>query len=155
MWHGANYTFRVFGLIHGLLFLPRLLSKRDTTVKRILQYLNRDQYGQYIAMAGTLFITCFLLVFFRSRDIGFAADYYARMFQDLGNTELLDFWSGKKAKLAILIFMICEWIQRHENHQLAIERFPKYFRVLVYLFLIAAILLYGDYGNDPFIYFQF
>jgi len=155
LWHGANYTFVVFGLIHGLLFLPRLLSKRDKKVKRIIQYLNNDRYGQFVAMAGTLFLTCFLLVFFRSPNIGFAVDYYSQMFSDIPHMEFADWWSGKKAKLAILIFMICEWVQREYNHQLAIGHFPKVARVFIYIFLIAAILFYGDYGNDPFIYFQF
>lgn len=155
LWHGANYTFVVFGIIHGLLFLPRLLSKRDKKVKRLLTYLNNDKNGIYLSMFGTLFLTNFLLVFFRSPDITFAVDYYAQLFTDLPHMELMDWWSGKKAKLAILIFMTCEWVQKSKKHQLDIAHFPKALRVFVYIFLVIAILLYGDFGSDPFIYFQF
>lgn len=155
LWHGANYTYVVFGIIHGLLFLPRLLSKRDKKVKKTLTYLNNDRFGVWISMFGTLFLTNFLLVFFRSPDITFAVDYYAQIFTDIPNMEFIDWWTGKKAKLAILVFMICEWIQREYNHQLAIGHFPKIVRVGIYIFLVGAILLYGDFGSDPFIYFQF
>ena len=79
-WHGANWTFVIWGLLHALFFLPLLISNKNRTHTgdiaegRILPSLKES--GQ---ITITFFMTLIAWIFFRADSINDAIQYIIRM----------------------------------------------------------------------------
>jgi D-alanyl-lipoteichoic acid acyltransferase DltB (MBOAT superfamily) len=68
-WHGANWTFIIWGLINALLFLPLLLAKRNRN------NLDHPSLKDFHRIAITFIITTIAWVFFRANSLAHAIDY--------------------------------------------------------------------------------
>ncbi len=158
LWHGANWTFIVWGVYHALLFFPLMLLKLNR------KYTNTVADGRLLPSlkeTGQMFLTfCFAVIgwiIFRAETIGQAWDYLSRMC----SPSIVDvsFELGKKAIVYISIMLICEWLQRDKQHALQLTqncRIPRIARWGIYYVLIICIciaLLAGT--QSDFIYFQF
>lgn len=62
---------------------------------------------------------------------------------------------GPKLALFWLLFILAEWLQRHREHPLVLDRWPRMLRWTVYTILILITLRYGMGGGGQFIYFKF
>lgn len=153
-WHGANWTFVIWGLLNGLYFLPLMLGKVNrnnlgvTAEGKLLPTFKET--GQ---MLLTFFITLIAWIFFRSDNVGQAFSYIGNMFSiSMISIPDLDFILLLPA---VLIFILIEWVQRDKEHALEMDNMPVYFRWSVYLVFGFVVLL--AFGNNPnsFIYFQF
>ena len=163
LWHGANWTYVVFGLWNGLLSAfeyktmkgRRLLAKR--TNKKVFNF-----FGWIITMVGWLIG----MVFFRAESIQHAFGYFHGIL-DPTNFFATNFWGVENFKLNdisinynyLLILFCCllflvEWLNRKTEHGLgSIMNFIG-FRWLSYSFIIILVALYFGQETD-FIYFQF
>lgn len=123
-WHGANWTFIIWGFLNALYFLPLLLVKRN---RRNLDIVAQNRVlptiKELLSMLTTFFLTVFAWIFFRAESVSQAFSYINRIF----TKELLKLpiiiGSGKKELLVILltmIFVIIEWIGRRNEY--AIEK---------------------------------
>jgi D-alanyl-lipoteichoic acid acyltransferase DltB (MBOAT superfamily) len=156
-WHGANYTFIIWGMLHALFMFPQILLKRN----RI--YLNTVAFGktlptinELVQILSTFCLITFAWIFFRSATLSEAFHFIKTIFSASFFKEPLP---GDKsislfAFIGFLFFM--EWMGR--NNQFALEkmemRWIAPFRWLVYYGLVLAIVFYGGM-QQPFIYFQF
>jgi len=153
-WHGANWTFLVWGLLNGLYFLPLMLTKANrnnmgiTAEGRILPSLREG-----FQMITTFFITLIAWVFFRSENVGQAFAYLAGMF----SSSILSIPHFDHLKLIplILVFIIIEWVSREKQHALEISGWPLSLRWATYLIMGFTVLLSFDRSPQAFIYFQF
>ncbi|KAA1244188.1 MBOAT family protein [Aquimarina sp. RZ0] len=154
-WHGANWTFIVWGALNAFYFLPLLLSGNNRTHMQIVAHNN---FLPSIKETTSIFITFGLTVlawiFFRAENITHAIDILTAIFSSSFFTypEILP----KKIILLILIFVSIEWLGRksefalqHINYQ-----FPTIPRWVSYLWLIGMILYFSG-KPQQFIYFQF
>ena len=155
-WHGANWTFVIWGAYHALLFLPLLLlgkNRRNTNTVaegRILPSLR-----EVLQMGITFGLVLIGWIFFRSDSIGQAFDYLAHMF----SPSLFTFTclqGMKKALLFIAILLIVEWLQRNKQHALQIDGTisSRPLRWGIYYGLIVVIITMAG-KQAQFIYFQF
>ena len=154
LWHEAAWTFVLWGFIHGLFFLPMTLKKRHrrfigTPAKgRLL-----PSFREWRAMAATFAATTLVWVFFRSGSIGQAFGYLGRIVSNpLMN---LNYSVFLPLLLVCVSLLILEWFQRSREHFLQIERMPMAFRWSVYFAAILLLLVFGAFGSNEFIYFQF
>jgi alginate O-acetyltransferase complex protein AlgI len=162
-WHGANWTFIFWGLLHALFFLPLLLASKNrdhltpVALGRVLPSLD-----ELIRMLGTFAMVCTAWIFFRAEDLGHAGTYIADLFSGLlskqGYVDALNllYWQlGARLPLLLMVFIICEWLGRDQDHALRVvrDRSPI-LRYGAYYILIFAILLMGG-DSESFIYFQF
>ncbi|HEX8563172.1 MAG TPA: MBOAT family O-acyltransferase [Flavobacterium sp.] len=154
-WHGANWTFIVWGLLNALYFLPLLISGRNRintgAVAEGKRFPSVKEFGN---MLLTFAITTFAWIFFRSETVGQAFVYIRRLLS-------MNFEGGFKY-LAIeryvpellpllLFFIIAEWNSREDDHP-----FTGKYKNLKVLLILSGILLLGVYSNAAdFIYFQF
>lgn len=76
LWHGANWTFIVWGLFHGAL----LVTERATGQR----VLDADGAGSIVRRGYVLLAVMIGWVFFRAADVGAAVDYLAAMFSTGG-----------------------------------------------------------------------
>lgn len=156
-WHGANWTFIVWGGLNALYFLPLLLSGKNR------QHLGVAAEGRYLPslkevlqMGTTFVLTILAWVFFRAENLSHALNYVTGIF----DTTLFSRPQIFPTTLMILLtfFIAIEWFQREKNHGLEIHGngLMKYkpIRWAVYMGLIIIAFSYGG-SQQEFIYFQF
>lgn len=154
-WHGANWTFIVWGGLNAIYFLPLLLTKRNR------KYLDNVAEGKYLpnlkemfAMLTTFGLTLFAWIFFRAESIPHAITYISGIF----SSSLFGKPTVFPVDLIILIltFLVIEWLGR--DGQFALDKFGRMlnpvFRFAVYYLIIIAIFWFGGQEQE-FIYFQF
>jgi alginate O-acetyltransferase complex protein AlgI len=145
-WHGANWTFIMWGLINAIYFLPSVIFKR-TSVSEIPDYKDLHK------ILFTFLLTLIAWIFFRSPTITDAFAYLDGMFS-------LSLFSIPKKNLlglgSILFLLIIEWYSRKKKYPL--ENLGKYslVRWCIYFILALAIGFNFEFHNPAeFIYFQF
>lgn len=158
-WHGANWTFLIWGFLNAVYFLPLLLTKRNrhnlgvVAEGRILPSLR-----EVLQMGLTFFLTVVAWVFFRAESLGHAIDYLQGMFRHPGSYLLLsNYFDYQYILNLIVLFMMVEWLGR--KGQYAIEGLDSFLknRVLrwgIYLIIAITVFLYSG-EKQEFIYFQF
>ena len=163
-WHGANWTFVLWGAYHALLFVPLLVMNKNRRY--------RDTVATITMPDGTIKVKCLpslkeaglMLVTFALAVIGWI------IFRATGMKTLMAWLLGmcdsslfsmpliieNSAMLfiAILIMLFVEWINRNKEHGLQLAVRYKWLRLLIYYVLI--ILCIFNMGQEQtFIYFQF
>jgi len=155
LWHGANWTFVVWGLLHGLYHIPYLLFPQwKVKIQETRPPYNLRGTLKAIGQVSlTMALNLFALVFFMAKDLSYAIQYYALMFSESLFT-VPELYKRKLFWLAL--FVGVEWFQMQNNkkHPLEIERWPLPLRWGVYYGLALAVLYY-NYDRQAFIYFQF
>lgn len=160
MWHGANWTFALFGLYHGVLFVPLILSgafykKAKLQTNKLGLPVLKD-FGRILL---TFLLVTIGLIIFRAETIMQAWDFV----RGIGAQGMfsLPYYNGRMyictLVFAILIMLFVEWMNRDGEHGLAIVRRHRlhWIRHIVYMFLILYIFYFGNFGYNQFIYFQF
>jgi len=157
-WHGANWTFILWGGIHALCYIPQVFSK---TNRRFLDWVAKDKYipslYELYRMLLTFFIVTIAWIFFRASSISEAFNYIINMFNansKLDSYDLLDITLLNYIVPFVLIMLAFEWFNRAFEYGL--KKMPSNFfvRYSIYILLSLTILQYL-YGENEFIYFQF
>lgn len=158
LWHGAEWTFVLWGAYNAVLFIPSLLTgsnrKHIDTVAadRLLPSVNET-----LLMASTFFLVMIGWVLFRADNISHAIHYIAIMFSDLRYVPV-NIYSNKSLLLFIAFMLTIEWLQRNRQHtaelpEKSILRYKPIRWAAYYTLAMATITLYGQ--QSDFIYFQF
>jgi alginate O-acetyltransferase complex protein AlgI len=152
-WHGANWTFVVWGFFNGLLFVPlMLLKKNKENVGIVAEGRLLPNLKEILQIGLTFFLTLIAWVFFRSENISQSFAYLGQMF----SRSVFELPSGlfRANFILVIILLVIEWIQRNKQHPLQFEKVPVYFRWIAYYALLFLILNKGGH-QESFIYFQF
>ena len=159
-WHGANWTYIVWGAYHALLFLPLILmgrNRRHTDMVaegRVLPTLKET--GQ---MLLTFVMALFGYIIFRAESIGQAWEYVCGIVdRSILSVPLLlsrDFYLP--LIVSILILCIVEWNTRRLSHSFALHQLTmnRWIRRIIYVMVALMIYLHGNFAIHQFIYFQF
>lgn len=169
-WHGANWTFIIWGFLNALFIMPSIILK---TNRNNLEVVAMNRLIPSIKDLANIGITFFLMViawiFFRAESVEHAITYISGIFKP----SLFSFPQVNKAGLATIILiaflLFIEWLGREHNY--ALENFllstpPNrkvkigggkimIIRWLFYSFIIMLIALFLQTNDTPFIYFQF
>lgn len=154
LWHGANWTFLLWGAYHALLFIPLLITNKNRKhLAGIAEHSIIPSFKELIQMTTTFILVLMGWIIFRAENIGIAIKYYNRMFT---NFELTLPEYGKTALIWIIIMLVAEWLQRDKQHTLQIENSiqNKYIRHFIYYAIISIIIIFQG-ETAQFIYFQF
>jgi len=163
-WHGANWTFLIWGFLNALYFLPLMLLNRNRkNTDTVAEARFFPTFRESIQLFTTFLLTCLAWIFFRSDTVGHAFHYLSKIFSaSLLDSPLKDFWAINTGKhiiyfsISLIVFLLIEWIQRNKQHglELSKESTPKYIRwSLYYVIIIACFMMNGV--QQEFIYFQF
>ena len=158
MWHGANWTFAVFGLYHGLLFVPLILS--GAFLKKTK--LQTNKLGLPVLKDFGRMVLTFVLVMigqliFRADSIGQLWVYICGICDKslLSTPWLMNRIYYIPQFAFILLMFAAEWLQRKQEYALAIDNVQsKTLRYSIYVVLIILLLWVGGQA-ETFIYFQF
>ncbi|WP_425077080.1 MBOAT family O-acyltransferase [Psychroserpens sp. S379A] len=157
-WHGANWTFIVWGVLNALYFLPILLTKNNRN------HLNTIAEGRYLPslkefglMLITFGLTVFAWIFFRAENIHHAFSYISTIFSSsLFNAPYFKDGTLAIPTIILIVFFLCvEWFGR-ENKYAIEQMFTKskwkswcfYYLIVILIFVFAG-------SKQEFIYFQF
>lgn len=161
LWHGAGFTFIIWGLLHALYFLPGLLlsRNREYASQPVAEAKVWPSWRDLIKMSTTFGLVTLAWIFFRAESLVQAADYCRGLAsRSLFSVPLLyNFPYAATTLLLLVCFIIIEW--RGRNREFAIEGMakdkPKLLRWVLYCFLVFAVLFFMNTDKTSFIYFRF
>ena len=158
-WHGANWTFIVWGTLHAIYFLPLLLTNKN---RNNLEIVAQGNYlptaRELLQMLSTFTLTVFAWIIFRANDITHAFHYISEIFSAsiLETPKLSDSKDAIITMLLVFIFIFIEWLGRES--QFALEhlglKWKRPLRHALYYTIIIA-LFWCNGKEQQFIYFQF
>ncbi len=154
-WHGANWTFIVWGALNALFFLPLLLfSKNRTHLDTVAKHSMFPSLRELISMLSTFALAVLAWIFFRAENLTHAWSYLKGIF-DQTLFSIPEITPGYVWML-IAIMIIVEWLQREKQHGLHFENneVPRIVRWMGYVLIFAMVTIFFNKGNT-FIYFQF
>jgi D-alanyl-lipoteichoic acid acyltransferase DltB (MBOAT superfamily) len=158
-WHGANWTFVVWGILNAIYFLPLLiLNKNRKNLKTVASGKYLPSVKEFFNMSITFSLTTLAWVFFRAESIGHAFKYLSKIFSmSFFTIPYFIFIPGVLITiLLIVVFIIIEWIGRENQYALATlgMKWQKSLRWLMYYIIIIIIFFFAG-AQQQFIYFQF
>ena len=155
-WHGANWTFVVWGLLHGVLYLAYSLAWPDSQRHAAATPGGEPvvpSISSLLQIALTFSLTCLAWVFFRAATVTDALAILKKIVTDVATTAPA--FTYKQAAIWILVLFGIEWMQRHHANPLHLERFPRPVRWGFYYAIATIIFMFAPLHYTPFIYFQF
>jgi alginate O-acetyltransferase complex protein AlgI len=165
LWHGANWTFVIWGALHAFYIIFALFSKgireRIVAFIKIRRLPTLNKYSQVLT---TFSLVSFAWIFFRSNNVSDAFYVVGNLFNWQGFTD----FSYIRASLflaspyifivsvvGIIFLEFVHYIQRQGSIRHMMSNKPVYLRFFVYYVLLFSILLFGNFTSQEFIYFQF
>jgi alginate O-acetyltransferase complex protein AlgI len=153
-WHGANWTFVIWGLLNAIYFLPLLLrNKNRMNIGAIELGFNINSARVFFNIILTFVLTCFAWIFFRAKNLAEAFGYIHRMFTEgqIKSQYLNIERHSVELLLLIAVFVSVEWLNRSRTEPLSGK--GSWIKVALAIFALCALGVYSDYKQ--FIYFQF
>lgn len=160
-WHGANWTFIVWGLLNAIYIMPLIwLQKNRMNLDIVAKGKALPSFKELLSMIVTFGLAVFAWIFFRAENLDHAFGFIAKIFT--ASTFTMPYFPGIGLSYPVFIFilflLLMEWRGRENRH--ALEQFgikwKTFFRWSFYSVLIL-ITFYFSYAsaNKDFIYFQF
>ncbi|WP_296150933.1 MBOAT family O-acyltransferase, partial [uncultured Flavobacterium sp.] len=144
-WHGANWTFIVWGLLNALYFMPLLITNNNRNhIEIVAKGKLLPSLKEFFQMLLTFFLAVFAWIFFRSETVGQALSYIKKLFSFnfKGGVEYLSVERYSVELIFLLfLFLIFEWTSREFEHP-----FSRGFKQLKLLLVLIFIILFGVYS---------
>jgi D-alanyl-lipoteichoic acid acyltransferase DltB (MBOAT superfamily) len=153
-WHGPNWTFIAWGLLHALFFIPLLVSgKNRKNLDQVSFSKLLPSIREFCSMFFTFALTSLAWIFFRAESIGDAITYLKNLLTK--SIFSIEYLSIERYSIEILpiigVLLLIEWFNR--NQETPFSGKFKWFKLIV---VILMVLLFGVYSDhQEFIYFQF
>lgn len=158
-WHGANWTFIIWGLLNALYIMPSIIFNTNRNNLDIVakgKYLPTIHESLQIGLTFTL--TVFAWIFFRATNVTHAINYISEVFSSslFTTPHFLGLKQAGPIILLTTIFVIIEWFGREQLYAIANLglKWPKPLRWSMY-YLIILVIFYFTGKEQEFIYFQF
>lgn len=153
-WHGANWTFILWGFLNAIYFIPQLIrnTNRDTAGSIVAEHKAFPSVQDTVRMSSTFVLCLIAWVVFRSGSAADAATYIFRMlftlpeFPDSQNLTYLPL---------LLLLIIIEWVSRHKEHPLLFSNYGNFQSIFAVFAVFWITIIWGNFGLQEFIYFQF
>lgn len=150
LWHGANWTFFFWGLWHGICLATERLLQPISLVSKGFRLVS------FIATQLTVFLGW---IFFRANDINEALIILQRMSYFSTDIASVHVWEDGKGLLFLIILLLImqfvHYLEKERNIMEFMEDKPRMQRWSFYSLLLWILFLYGNYGQQEFIYFTF
>jgi alginate O-acetyltransferase complex protein AlgI len=169
LWHGASWTFVVWGALHGIYlciekWYKQIFGRKEkaTFEKAVVQraslqpaLTNSRGFKNLMLALGTFFLINVTWVFFRARDFSTAWRLLVSMFgQSKTAAPLLTTIDIIKVTVVITIIFICHWLMRNTYVIQVAKKIPWFALACFWAFLVISIIICQK-SADSFIYFQF
>ncbi|PHS08993.1 MAG: membrane-bound O-acyltransferase family protein [Kordia sp.] len=160
-WHGANWTFIVWGALNALYFLPLLLLNKNRT--HLDDFDSKTLFPTvkvFVQMCTTFILITFAWIFFRSDNITVAIDFIKHIFVNSNYLKISSAYTYnhniRPLAVYLVFFILLEWFSR-DREQFVNTFFERntYLRYAMYVIITLVIILNIQNEASGFIYFQF
>ena len=164
LWHGANWTYVVWGAMNGFFVLSSLWSMNvRSRLSHFMGFEDFPKVSRCLNILTTFCLVCFSWIFFRANSLSDALYVSTHLFSGTGRVLSTDFLLGQRVEdlvmaiLAICVLCASDYILRYSDTVDMLLNKPVWFRWTAYYALLGSILLFGKFGDEAhqFIYFQF
>lgn len=158
-WHGANWTYVIWGALNGSYLIVPLIFHR--TAQRIGQFFSRRRTTavlmQIFNTLCTFVLICVAWVFFRSPTLHIAREIFSKISAPHGPVFIGNMKNMIFSVVFLSVLLVVEFFEEfklmkgfslYNNHSRLVRRFA-------YVSLTIIILMFGVFDNSQFIYFQF
>ena len=155
LWHGANWTFVIWGGLHGLYLAGHKMLLRGRKFE--FDMIPRFGFGPILRILVTFNLVCLTWVFFRAPDLSVAIEVLLRILTWApGSPEMEPLVIGERVAVLLCTLFAVDWVQaRREDHAFMV-RWHWVPRAMGYTFIILLTITIGNLVDEvPFIYFQF
>ncbi len=179
LWHGAKWTFVIWGALHGVYLIISYTTKkarkkfnRGTGLKRL------PRLHKAIKIAITFVMVTFAWIFFRANSISdayyfithlhtgaldFAGETIKALFTGFNLTPLKDLVVNlgitmidvRRLTIAILLLEFVQFMHRKGHITVRFRQKPIFLRWTAYLLILSIIIYWGKFNITEFIYFSF
>jgi alginate O-acetyltransferase complex protein AlgI len=166
LWHGANWTFVVWGGIHGAYLVFSLITRRIRgSLQRRIGLDKVPKIHQALKVLITFSLVCIAWVFFRANNISDAFYILSHLGTGWSRVWRLEalrnspYWGDLRFEFlvgtaSLVLLGVIYSLQKRWDVMFFSQR-PVWIRWSVYYGMILVMLLFGNIGSKPFIYFQF
>jgi D-alanyl-lipoteichoic acid acyltransferase DltB (MBOAT superfamily) len=158
-WHGANWTFVIWGALNALYFIPILLTNNNrNNLEIVAQGKTLPSFKEAYQILFTFSLTMLAWIFFRAEDLSHALSYLAEIFSRsvLSIPQFKGMTDAVYACLLLLLFIVLEWKGRAGKYGIETLglKWKRSYRLITYYFFTFLILTSMGHEQE-FIYFQF
>ena len=144
LWHGADWTFIIWGAVNGLMLLPFVFFQKKSST-------NHARFRDIPKCILTFLIFALIFLSFRSPNIA----HLQECINTLVHGSYLTLPMGITAFYYIIPFVIIEWLGRRQEFPIMTLNMPTILRWVIYWSLLFIIAFYGVKADIQYIYFQF
>lgn len=158
-WHGANWTFIIWGALHSLFYFIQMYYSKYKIQTQVLPV----QLSHFFNILITFIAVSFAWIFFRAESLTHAASYINTLLSSSILENPIEFLKqmGSSTKPYIIIITLVflsvfELINKNESYSFQVRKFSKPIRLLFYAILVFFLFFFrATDGQLDFIYFQF
>lgn len=160
LWHGASWTFVIWGALHGLYILITAMTQKPRNKIISLVKLNKSpKIYKFLSIAITFCLVTFAWIFFRANSVSDAVYISTHLFSgikfDFSGLRVGLGWQEIFVSFGLILFMeITHLVQSQINLMESFSRRKTILKWGCYIALILAIIFLG-HASEKFIYFQF
>ena len=161
LWHGANWTFVVWGALHGIYHIIGIITKPlKYRVLHITRLIRFPKFIQLSEIATTFILVCIGWIFFRANNINEAFYILTHLLTGIslnfGGINIGVSWTELFIAIGVIAFMeFVHLIQEHMSIRQFLDSKPLLLRWTIYILLLWMIMFLGVFTGQQFIYFQF
>ncbi len=155
LWHGANWTFVVWGGLHGVYLAVHKMWLARRRIRPEFGPVGRMTPGAAAGMAATFLLVGFAWIFFRCSSLAEAFRFMAGIFSFRGGLEAVSVVGLLKLFFYSLLVFVTDWPAYVRDSQEGMLDWPWMVRGGVYAAMVFLLLLLRPLNETPFIYFQF
>lgn len=167
LWHGARWTYVIWGAIHGFYLAASFASKKlRRKLNKKLHFKRSAVVPNLLRSLTTFGMVTFAWIFFRANSLADAGYIVTRMFSGWSKTlsvqglvDAVHFGLLKKelavAAVSVLFLLLVHLLRKKDTFEQWLIKQPPAARWTFYLGLVLWILTFGESGAGSFIYFNF
>lgn len=166
LWHGASWTFVIWGLLHAVYRIAEdLIHKYWKYPSKNIKYLAPIKHCGKILLV--FFLVSFTYIFFRANTMSDATYIVTHLFSNINMLFTEGFLTSQLHGIlfynkngiplvlcAVLMIVLEIWEGDSEITEKISQQKP-WIRWIFYYSIISLILFYGNFGKSPFVYFDF
>jgi len=153
LWHGARWTFVIWGTLHGIYLIVGYITKktRKKWVKKTR--LNKFPRLRYVISVFITFnLVSFAWIFFRAESFENALSYIKYLqFGSFGKGTVYLFFN----LILVFIFILLEILYKNREKLTVIQQMPMVLKVVCFAFFICFTIIFAVDSSNEFIYLQF
>ena len=158
-WHGANWTFIVWGALNAIYFLPLLLTNNNrNNIGTVARGKLLPDLKEISFMLLTFGLTVFAWIFFRAENIGHAISYISEILSPsfFSIPKFAGMYNALITIILVGVFVLIEWFGREGQYAISNLglKWKRPIRYAMYYAILIAIIWFGG-KEQQFIYSQF